>query len=244
MPYRRLPNTDRARLKALLKAYQKGKETPPFNLAFSQSTYQKVVSFLPGFEQKLMLQKSAIAKQIERNKEHQCLMKKAKLYISHFVQVINMAIQRGELKPAILDYYQLNACHKKLPPLNTEEEIITWGKRIIDGETERIKNGMSPITNPTIAVVKVRFEKFYESCHNQKSLRQSNCRTLKELADARLVADQIILNIWNEVEDTFKDLPDDELRRGKASEYGLVYVFRKSEISEQSLVRAANPRLN
>jgi hypothetical protein len=242
MPYRRLPNTDRARQKALQKAFQMGREIPPFKLAFSQSTYQEIVSFLPGFEKMIIHKKSMIAKQIEWNKDHQTLMRKAKLYISHFVQVVNMAIQRGELSPGILDYYRLEG-NRKLPSLNTEQEIINWGKCIIDGETERIKKGMSPITNPTIAVVKVRFEKFYESCHNQKSLRQSNCRTLKELAEARPVADEIIVNVWNEVEESFKDLPDD-LRREKAKAYGLAYVFRKSELEERSLTGATHPRMN
>lgn len=220
-----------------------GKELPPFKLAFSQSTYQCIVSFLPGFEKKMIHQKSSLSKQIERNKEHLGMMKKAKLYISHFIQVVNMAIQRGELSPSILDYYQLNGYEKKLPALNTEEDVLRWGKNIIDGETDRVKKGMSPITNPTIAVVKVRFEKFLESYHNQKNLRQSNCRTLKELSESRPEADEIILNIWNEVEETFKDLPDD-LRRERAIEYGLVYVYRKNEMAERSLIKSANPRLN
>ncbi len=243
MPYRRLPNTDRARHKALVKAYQMGKELPPFKLAFSQSTYQRIVSFLPGFEKKMLHQKSALARQIERNKEHLNLMKKAKLYISHFIQVVNMAIQRGELAPSILEYYQLQGHIRKLPPINTEEDVIRWGKCIIDGETDRVKKGLSPITNPTIAVVKVRFEKFLESYHNHKNLRQSNCRTLKELSEARPFADEIIVSIWNEVEETFKDLPD-ELRRERAADYGLVYVYRKSELAEQSLFKSTHPRLN
>jgi len=243
MPYRRLPNTDKARHKALLKAQQMGKELPPFKLAFSQSTYQKIVSFLPGFEKKLIHQKSALARQIERNREHLNLMKKAKLYISHFIQVVNMAIQRGELAPSILEYYQLKGHNRKLPNLNTEEDVIRWGKCIIDGETDRVKKGRSPITNPTIAVVKVRFEKFLESYYNQKNLRQSNCRTLKELSEARPYADEIIVNIWNEVEETFKDLPDD-IRRERAADYGLIYVYRKSELTEQSLFKSPSPRLN
>jgi hypothetical protein len=243
MPYRRLPNTDKARHKALVKAYQMGKELPPFKLAFSQSTYQKVVSFLPGFEKKMLYQKSALSKQIERNKEHLNLMKKAKLYISHFIQVVNMAIQRGELSSSILDYYQLKDFPRKLPALNTDEDVIRWGKCIIDGESDRVKKGLSPITNPTIAVVKVRFEKFLESYYNQKHLRQSNCRTLKELSEARPEADEIIVSIWNEVEETFNDLPDN-VRREKAIEYGLVYVYRKSELAEKSLLKATHPRLN
>jgi len=46
MPYRRLPNTDSARIKALKAAYKKGKELPPFKLAFSQSTFVKVELFI------------------------------------------------------------------------------------------------------------------------------------------------------------------------------------------------------
>ncbi len=234
MPYRRLPNTDNARHKALLKAYQKGKETPPFKLAFSQSTYQKTVSFLPGYEKTMLQQKTALAKQIEKNREYHLLMKKAKLYISHFIQVVNMAIQRGELSVSILENYNLGKYSKKLPPLNSEEDIIYWGREIIEGETKRIRKGMSPITNPTIAVVKVRYEKLLEAYRNQKNLQATNNRALQALADLRPTADDIILQVWNEVEESFKDLPD-ELKREKASEYGLVYVFRKNELNDPSL---------
>ena len=234
MPYRRLPNTDNARHQALLKASRKGREIPPFKLAFSQNTYQKIITFLPGFEKTMLYQKTALANQIERNKEYHALMKKAKLYISHFIQVINMAIQRGELSQSILAHYRLNNYFKKLPPLNSEDEIIKWGNNIIEGETERIRNGMSPVTNPTIAVVKVRYEKFMDAYTNQKNLQIANNRALKELSDLRPIADSIILKIWNEVEESFRDLPD-ELRREKASEYGLVYIFRKNEMTENRL---------
>ena len=49
----------------------------------------------------------------------------------------------------------------------------------------------------------------------------------------RKEADGIVLNIWNEVEKTFSDLPDEE-KRYRAQEYGLSYVFRKSELKESS----------
>ncbi len=234
MPYRRLPNTDNARHKALLKAYQKGKETPPFKLAFSQSTLQRVVSFLPGFEKQMLQQKAALSRQIERNKDYHDLQKKAKLYISHFIQIIHMAIQRGEISESILEFYGLGEFSRKLPPLNTEEEIISWGEKIIEGETQRTRRGMSPVTNPTVAVVKVRYEKFLDAYRYQKNLQTANNRALKELADLRPDADEIIVRIWNEVEESFKDLPDD-LRREKAAEYGLVYVYRKNEVGEKNL---------
>jgi hypothetical protein len=238
MPYRRLPNTDNARLKAMKKAQEKGQEIPPFKLAFSQSSLQKVISFLPNFEKTMIHQKGTFNRQIDKNKDYHTQLKKAKLYISHFIQVINMAIQRGEQSVSIRDYYKLNGFGKKLPPLNTEEDVLKWGKNIIDGETERIRKGLSPITNPTVAVVKVRYENFIEAYRNQKKLQESTNRVLQELKNLRPQADDIILRIWNEVEDSFKDLPDN-LKREKASEYGLVYIYRKNEQNNTNLFESS-----
>jgi hypothetical protein len=123
MPYRRLPNTDAARLKALQAANSKGRELPPFQLAFSQSTFQKVQSFLPSFEKAMIEAKQSYEKQVERNKEYIKVMKKAKLYVSHFIQVINMAILRGELPASERNYFRLDEDERKTPTLNTEAEF-------------------------------------------------------------------------------------------------------------------------
>jgi hypothetical protein len=235
MPYRRLPNTDAARYKALQKAYQKGKELPPFQLAFSQSTYQKIMTFLPFYEKTMIHLKGAMKIQTERNPDHIAQLKKVKIYISHFIQVVNMAIQRGELPVSILENYKLTEYGSKVPPMNTEEEICQLGLNLIEGETERIRKGLAPITNPTIALVKVWYEKFLDAYQDQKNLQMATCRAQKELAGLRPKADEIILAIWNEVENSFKDLPDN-LRREKASEYGLVYIYRKSELTTQTVI--------
>jgi hypothetical protein len=69
-----------------------------------------------------------------------------------------------------------------------------------------------------------------------KNLQLITTRAQKEIADLRTEADEIILAIWNEVENSFKDLPDD-LKREKASEYGLIYVFRKTETTSQIVIK-------
>ena len=77
MPYRRLPNTDTARLKALKTAYIIAKELPPFKLAFSQSTFQKIQSFLPLFEKNVSESKFTYANQVKRSKDYQLHLRKA-----------------------------------------------------------------------------------------------------------------------------------------------------------------------
>ncbi|HUW07385.1 MAG TPA: hypothetical protein VMW01_14135 [Williamwhitmania sp.] len=235
MPYRRLPNTDNARLKALRAAYKKGKDLPPFKLAYTQSTFQRIQLFIHNFEQAIQRYKSVFDIQIENSKEYGNVAKKARIYISHFIQVVNMAIQRGDLKPSVRLFYGLEEDASSIPPLATEKDLLQWGQKIIDGETQRNAKGMSPITNPTIALVKVRFENFEEMYKQQKIFQQNTARAQADLENIRKTADDIILNIWNEVENTYKDLPD-ELRREKAKEYGLVYVYRKNEINGLSLL--------
>jgi len=228
MPYRRLPNTDVARLKALKQAYQKGKELPPFKLAFSQSTYYRIQSFLSNFETVIRLYKNTYANSIAKSREYPVLFKKAKLYISHFIQVMNMAIARGELLPIIRKYYGIDESDAKVPEMTTETDIIKWGEQIIAGETERLKRGMTPISNPTIAVVKVRYEQFMDAYRSKKINQKNNIRILNDVINLRTQADEIILNVWNEVEKYYANLPDDQMRK-RATEYGVSYVYRKHE---------------
>ncbi|HEY4789275.1 MAG TPA: hypothetical protein VIH57_24665 [Bacteroidales bacterium] len=238
MPYRRLPNTDVARLRAFKIAYVKGKELPPFKLAYSQATFTKVQAFLPLFEHALLVHKSAFNNQVSKSRDYINALKKAKLYISHFIQVINMAIARGDMPSSVRSFYGLEEYDNKVPALNTEAEVIKWGESVIKGEAERIRKGMAPVTNPTIALVKVRFEDFKDTYNFQKTLQKNNNRTLQELAKLRDEADELVAKIWDEVEENYRELPDD-LRREKAKEYGLIYVFRKNEIRTISLLENA-----
>ncbi|MCP4314342.1 MAG: hypothetical protein GY790_24065 [Bacteroidetes bacterium] len=239
MPYRRLPNTDSARLKSLKFAHERGKETPPFKLAFSPGSFRKIQSVLPGFENTIYEHRNSLNIQAEKNKEYQKRLKKVRLYISHFIQVINMAISRGDLVPESRSFFGLEE-EKKIPSLHSEEEVINWGQKLIDGERERQNTGCSPITNPTVAVLKVHFDKFMEYHNYQKSLKNRSQRAQDLLNIQRAQVDSVIQQIWNEVEDTFNDLPE-EMRREKASEYGLVYVFRKNELNTSNLFQT--PRI-
>ena len=238
MPYRRLPNTDNARIKALKRAFELGSDLPPFKLAFSQSMFHRVKSVLPAFENAISAHRNAINLHAEKNKNYHQMMKKAKLYISHFIQVVDMAITRGELSSDIRGTFGLNEEERKLPNLVNEEEIISIGKRLIEGERERKLKGKAPITNPTIAVVQVHYDKFIDAYNHQKSLKKRSGMAHESLERLREEIDDIIQQTWNEIEHTFKDLPED-IRREKASDYGVVYVYRKNELDTVNLFQPA-----
>ena len=238
MPYRRLPNTDSARLKSLKSAHDKGKDLPPFKLAFSPNSFMKINSVLPLFENAIYEHKNSLNIQAEKNKEYQNRLKKVRLYISHFIQIVNMAISRGELMSNSRADFGLEADEKRVPHLNSEEEILEWGNKLIEGERKRRMKGLNPITNPTVAVLKVHYDKFLEYYNYQKSLKMRSQRAQEQLNQMRAQVDLVIQQIWNEVEGTYGDLPE-EMRREKASDYGLVYVFRKNELSNANVFQAS-----
>jgi hypothetical protein len=117
---------------------------------------------------------------------------------------------------------------KATPPLNLEAHILTWGERIIEGEQKRVIQGGSPIYSPSIALVKVHYEEFKDAYRNQKMLQNITNRASGKVAELREEGDQLIQQMWNEVENSMIQLSDDE-KREKASQYGIVYVFRASE---------------
>jgi len=233
MPYRRLPNTDAARIRAMEQAFSKGKEIPPFKLAYNPNTFVKLQALLPSFKHNYHLQRQSYNKQVEGNKDYQELLKKAKTYINHFLKVMHMAVQRNDLRQDTPEFFGLVNGHSSLPTLTSEKDIIYWGNKVMEGESARIKSGRTPVSNPTMAVVKVHFENFLDAYHYQKTLHKRTSQYADKINELRMQADGLIVDIWNEVEDTFNNLPEHE-KRTEAEKYGLVYVFRKSELERMN----------
>jgi hypothetical protein len=234
MPYRRLPNTDTARIRAMKTALAKGKELPPHKLAFSSKTVVRLQKFLPQFEHNIKLYQQSLASQNKKSKDYNEVVKKARIYLTHFIRVMNMAIFRGELPFETRAYYGLPTNESTGPSLNTENELMSWARRVIEGEEFRIRKGGSPITNPTIAVVKVRFENYIEAWNYNNSLAKKTQGYAEKNLIMRKEADNIILHLWNEVEAAHNNLPD-EKRMKLNEDYGLVYFYRKNEMRRESV---------
>ena len=238
MPYRRLPNTDTARIRAMKTALEKGKELHPNQLAFSSKTIVRLEKFLPLFDHNFKLYRQTLASQNKKGKDYNETLKKARIYLTHFIRVMNMAIFRGDLPVETRAFYGLATDESTVPSFSTENELMSWGRRIIEGEEFRIKKGGSPITNPTIAVVKVRFENFIEAWNYHNTLAKRTIDYTEKNYALRKEADEIILQLWNEIEKTNIALPED-IRKSACEEYGLVYFYRKGELDKSN---AAEPQ--
>ncbi|MCD7898421.1 MAG: hypothetical protein LUH22_00670 [Bacteroides sp.] len=229
MPYRRLPNTDQARIRALKRAVEKGEASNIHDLVFSLKSLSAARNLLGKMEGAQDYYKQCYENQAKLSRQHQPNVKLARLYVSHFIQVLNMAVLRGEIKKSHKEYYSLDPDNFSVPDLTSDTAIVEWGRKIIEGEHRRTSMGGLPIYNPTIAKVKVRYDIFIEGYERQKNLQAITTRSLEALAAMRSTADEIILEIWNEVEKGFAEIQPNEKRLDKCRDYGLVYYYRSHE---------------
>ncbi len=231
MPYRRLPNTDTARIKALKTAIVKAERTDYNELPFSSKVLSEANKSLTEFEALCFRYRRMQDIQVKANKSFQTKIKNARMYISHFVQILYMSVLRSEIKENQLQYYGLEKANMIVPDLASNDSILEWGEKIIDGENERISKGGVPIYNPSIAKVNVMFSLFKEGYQNQKLHQKGTLRVMNEVAAYREKIDKVIFDIWEEVEKSSMNIPS-ERRLDRNREYGVVYYFRKGEVTE------------
>ncbi|MBR3648169.1 MAG: hypothetical protein IKN59_07270 [Paludibacteraceae bacterium] len=228
MPYRRLPTTDQARLHALQRAVEKAGSADFTDQVISYKTLTEAQKFLMTFENQVSQYHSNFETTVSANKQYRRKVNNARMYISHFIQVLDLAVIRGEIKKEQKRLYGLDPNVHILPDLSSDEALLEWGERIIKGEEERVRMGGYPIYNPSITKVKVYYDIFKEDQTYKNMYRKNATRVFEDLSELRKQADEIILNIWNTVENHYKDfLPYARYTACKA--YGVIYYYRTGE---------------
>lgn len=228
MPYRRLPNTDKARIAALEKAVAMEHAYDVEHQAASYKTLNEARAFVRRFKSAVEQSQYCYTTQAEANRRYQEHLKTVRLYISHFIQVLNLAVVRNEVRKEHKLFYGLAPDDFAVPDLTSEKHILVWGERLIEGERERLSHGGAPIYNPTIAKVTVHYDIFKDAYREQQNYKLNTTRSQSGLDALRQEADRIILDLWNQVETYYAALPPAE-RIVRCQAYGIVYYYRNGE---------------
>lgn len=237
MPYRRLPNTDRARVRAMKAALKNQEEEVELIIPYDFRV--KLQEVAQNFENKLNFKNSTQQKGVAQNRKHTELTAKARMYLSHFMQVMNMSIQRGELAKSARLFYGIEKEDSKLPDFSTDALLLEWGAKIIEGENNRMAKGGNRIYNPSLALVSINFENFKESFQNLQHQQKIQLRANTEITSYRPIADKYILELWNILEKHFECSNETKFRTA-CSAWGISYVYRKSELEKMEKQRYAD----
>lgn len=102
------------------------------------------------------------------------------------------------------------------------------GEKIVEGEKRRVKAGGRPIYNPSIGMVSTHLDIFREQYNSQKALQEQSAKALENIQMLRPEVDDILLDLWNQVEKHFENEPP-EVRYDECRKYGVVYYYRRHE---------------
>lgn len=222
MPTIKRPETDVQRLQALEAAKLKADVTPLADLAFSAANLALLLTFLPNFRLQMQERGIALSAQAEATSLSDKAKAALKKFILHFFQVFNLGVDREEYTAAQRAFFQLDVSHDTVPRLITEQEIAMWAERIVSGDAARVTAGGAAMTNPTAAQVGTKRTAYIAAQGDQTVKKTAYDAEQEDVAALREGADELIHDIWDEVEFTFrKDSPSS--KRRKAREYGVVY---------------------
>ena len=231
MPFRKLPNTDESRLQALQTAFDKAASTPAGQLAFSAATKARLDAEFPVFRTEMNERGVALAGQTTATEAQDTQEARVRIWTSHFYQNLNMGIERDLIPAGARAFYQLDVSQTALPRISSEADLILWAGRVVSGEAARIAAGGVALPYPPATEVATELN-LYQSLRSVQSTKKDAFDAKSEDVEAlRAPIDALILDLWDEVEFTFRHESASSLRN-KAREYGVYYATRPGESSD------------
>jgi len=205
---KKLPETDEERLDILRAIIDKDDVARNVDKVLNDYELQSLRNFVSSYEASVQFIAQARGDEKKAYETYKQNMNTAKMYISHFIQVLLMTVQRNEIKTENLILYGFaENVDPKLPDLVGRDAVLKWGENIIKGEAERIGRGGFPIYNPAIAIVKVHYEIFKESIFSLDIFRKNLSRLHGNMKDYQSKANSMIVEIWDKVEEKFSEAP-------------------------------------
>ena len=228
MPYRRLPKTDAARLKAL-EALVDNKEVYDEGGRFIDRQLLVEAQRVYGqLSDALALYKMSMRTQVRYTKRIAPLHHRAALFLSHFLQVLFFAMERGEVPEHDMVLYGLPGHEKVVPYLKTVDAVMEWAPKVIAGEKSRLEKGGKPILSPSIGAVMTHFDVLRRMADTQKQYQTRTQSALTDITRLRPEVDGIVLKLWDMIEAHFRHLPIEE-RCVECHKYGVIYYYRRNE---------------
>ena len=224
MPTRSLPRTHDTRHAALQRALLKFNATAPANRLFTPAQFITLNEIWSPWRSARSIHTTALSAQIEATATSTAAWTRLARFISHFLQVLNMAIERGTLPPSDRAHFGLPTGSSALPPLNSTADVLLWADRIEVGENARINQGGLPLAWPTLAEVLTERNAFTAAETTQTTAKDAYDQATRNLAALAPSVDTFILDIWDTIEFNLRHEPDAPSLRRRAREWGVTYL--------------------
>ena len=150
-----------------------------------------------------------------------------RMMCSHFIQVFNLAVERGVFPKEDRTFYQLSVDSPVVPEMNTDAEILQVASDLITGEANRVAAGGAAMAMPAIADVITAHTNLNGIMMPHSTAVDAYDQSLEDLDALNVEADAVIKKVWDEVE-TFYNEEEPSSQRANARQWGVIYVLRGS----------------
>lgn len=239
MPSRRLPNSIPSVLRTLRTAREQYKNTPDaLERAISPEQFVKLAdtgeppSLLMRFEKECSDVDLALASQGAMTGDFSQKAARLGMFVSHFHQVFDFAVSRGEFPAAARRYYGRDISAAGLPPLGTYDAVEEAAEAIVKGEADRAAaEGAAHLAmaNPSAAAVATALGAF-RTARTAAQAAMANTDKQREEAGAMYPeAQEFAVDVCDTVEFFYRKDPSASSRRAKCRRWGVVYFFGQGE---------------
>jgi hypothetical protein len=239
MPTRRLPNTTPGVLRTLRRAREAWQNTAlPADRAISAEQWAQLdpaatpASLLTRFEKEVSDVDLALAAQAPLTSQHALLAAQLTTVVSHFHQVLDLAIVRGQWPPALRAYYGRDVELGLLPPLSSYEEVEEAAEAIVAGETARATaEGAQhlPMSMPRASDVSSLLQASRSARTTAGVAMGLTNREREEVQTLYPAAQELAVDVCDTVEFFFRRDPLPGSRRTKCKRWGVVYLYAPGE---------------
>lgn len=234
MPYRRLPKSIDSLNNAII-ALKSKIDSNEDNLPFSEASLLLFQNFEPFFMQTVIDVQSILNEQGKATADANISRSRLLMVVSHFIQVFNFNVARGEFLSTDRAYYKIDINDNTVPYIGSKSSLLLWARHLILGEERRINEGGVPMNNPSISLVEQALNDYTEKYKIQSDYKTSYDIKQEELSAMFHKGLEIIREIWDEIEFTYHRDSYPSLRR-KCMEWGIVYLLRPKEKLEDNIL--------
>lgn len=193
-------------------------------------TQEKVLAFLPGFEERVLLSSSRFSARSKEVDEKNVAYEKLLTYIKDGIEVCVRMIRRVELPVQTFTLYGLTL-DGKAPSFGSPSETFEFVKQFIAGDEASGKLGNPQIACPTAQEIKDKYDIAKKENDDVVAADRAYGQVQTELSSMRIAADDLINDIMADLRHSLRKLDGPSQRRIMMT-YGAKYKFLPGEPPE------------
>ncbi len=205
------------------------------NNPLTQRTKDRLLAIYPEYNSKMLVMRAKKAESAGLMAEKEKLREKVAMYCSHFIQVFNMCVRRGEYPAGHRSFYQLPFENEKLPLLQLEHQVTTVARNIIMGEQIRVTQGGAPMSRPSADEIEDIFVVYKNLISTGSNAKDALDNAQEDVQRLNKEANGVIKKVWREAEIFYNEQPRPSMRE-HARRWGVEYARKGSKKKVTGLV--------